>query len=57
MASGTLCEVPAFFERNVLPLLTEQSLESMDEDTFGRRAYAWRGRAVIARNLRIKKEL
>ena len=36
-----------------IPHLTAAIVEAMDDDTFARRAFAWRGRAVILRNLRL----
>ena len=51
---GTLYEVPPFFRTDVLPYLTAEQVEQMDKETFERRAYAWRGPAVILRNLKKK---
>ncbi len=42
-----------FFHKNRIECLTTQRLDGMGEDEFSRRAYSWRGRAVIARNLRL----
>jgi epoxyqueuosine reductase len=53
---GTLYRAPSFFRRDVLPLLNEEILTGMDENSFAQRAYAWRGRAVIERNLKLKKD-
>lgn len=33
--------------------LTAAAVEAMDDDAFARRAYAWRGRQTILRNLRL----
>lgn len=44
--------IPAFAADRI-PQLTVAAIEAMDDDTFSRRAYAWRGRAVILRNLRL----
>lgn len=52
---GSLGHVPPFFRTALLPHLTEEALEQMAEDTFRERAYAWRGRDVIARNLKRKR--
>lgn len=41
-----------FFREDRIPILTSEILAGMNDDTFAARAYAWRGRAVIARNLR-----
>ncbi|MBE6589156.1 MAG: epoxyqueuosine reductase [Ruminococcaceae bacterium] len=51
--NGTLyTEIPYFCE-NTLPYLTGETLDGMTEDAFSKRAYAWRGREVVERNLRI----
>ena len=42
-----------FFWRDKIEELTEDSLAAMDKDTFSKRAFAWRGRAVLERNLSI----
>lgn len=53
---GTLCGAPAFFRRDILPILTAEALASMDDAFFSLRAYAWRGRTVIERNLNIHRD-
>lgn len=40
-----------FFHRDRIPILTSERLDAMSDEFFATRAYAWRGRAVIARNL------
>ena len=45
-----------FFSQERLPGLTGEILESMDEESFRQRAYSWRGRAVIRRNLNLFTE-
>lgn len=52
---GSLYRTPDFFKKDVIPHLTTEALANMDEETFCRRAYAWRGRSVIQRNLERKK--
>ena len=52
---GTLGQTPPFFREDILAQLCEEQLHQMNDDTFRQRAYAWRGRHVILRNLR-KKE-
>ena len=42
-----------FFHRDKIEELTEDMLAAMDKDTFSKRAFAWRGRAVLERNLAI----
>lgn len=41
----------AYFRHDRLPRLTVPVLDAMGDDPFAARAYAWRGRAVIRRNL------
>ena len=52
-ARGTLYSTIRYFNENALPCLTAQTVEEMPEADFARRAYSWRGRAVILRNLRL----
>lgn len=40
-----------FFYRDRIDELTEEGLAAMDKDAFSARAFAWRGRAVLERNL------
>ena len=40
-----------FFHESTLPVLTEERLARMDDAAFSERAYAWRGRKTIARNI------
>lgn len=40
-----------FFLKERVPFLTEEKLSEMDDDEFSLRAYSWRKRAVIGRNL------
>ena len=44
--------IPFFYE-NRTPYLTKELLDEMSDDTFKRRAYSWRGKAVIERNLKL----
>jgi len=53
--NGTLYDAPPFFREKTLPRLTLDILDAMSEEEFRERAYAWRGRTVIQRNLQIKK--
>ena len=48
---GTIYTDIPFFSRAAIPHLTPDVLDGMDDETFSRRAYAWRGREVIRRNL------
>lgn len=54
-ARGTLYTTPPFFRELRLPHLTTEILNGMSEEEFRDRAYAWRGRAVIGRNLSRKE--
>ena len=42
--------IPYFLE-NTIPYLTKEILDAMTDEEFETRAYAWRTRAVISRNL------
>ena len=53
---GTLGQVPPFFRTALLPYLNEETLQRMSNECFRERAYAWRGRDVIDRNLRRKNK-
>ena len=44
-------EIP-FFAEDALPSLTADAVEAMSEEAFAARAYSWRGKQVILRNLR-----
>ncbi len=48
---GSLYTPLSFFSEDLLPLLTRETLLDMDETAFASRAYSWRGREVILRNL------
>ncbi len=43
----------AFFKKERIPILTSEILAKMSEEEFRNRAFAWRGRAVIERNLKL----
>ncbi len=47
--------IPYFYEQTI-PRLDWKILNGMDADTFSCRAYAWRGRAVIERNLQFTEK-
>lgn len=42
-----------FFYRDRIDELTPEKLADMDKDAFSKRAFAWRGRAVLERNLAV----
>ncbi len=50
---AAVCAPMPAFAADRIPRLTAAMVEAMDDDAFARRAYAWRGRAVILRNLRL----
>jgi hypothetical protein len=45
-----------FFHRERIPQLTREILDNMSEDEFSRRAFAWRKRKTVERNLDILSE-
>ena len=50
-ADGTIYSPIPFFSKDCIGVLTSEKLLSMDDDTFSKRAYSWRTREVITRNL------
>ena len=46
----------AFFRESLIPCLTSECLAGMSKESFSERAFAWRGRATVARNLEILEE-
>lgn len=55
LAEGIETPIP-FFHENRISVLTKELLADMDDETFRRRAFSWRGRAVPERNLDILSE-
>lgn len=53
LESGSIYTPIAFFSRNPIAHLTLAQLNAMDDAEFSARAYSWRGRAVIERNLKL----
>ena len=49
--SGSIFSKIAYFSDNAIPHLTKELVENMSDDEFSKRAYSWRGRSVILRNL------
>ena len=45
-----------FFGECATPCLTSQAVEAMSDDEFSARAYSWRGRTTILRNLKLAEE-
>ena len=56
ISRGTIYTSIEFFKSDMIPYLTSNDVESMDDNTFKNRAYSWRGRAPIIRNLKILEE-
>ena len=51
--SGSIYTTIPFFKDTAIPHLTADAIRAMSEDAFAARAYSWRGRAVILRNLEL----
>jgi epoxyqueuosine reductase len=54
--AGTLYSKIPFFNENAIAHLTADTVSAMSDETFAARAYSWRGRAVILRNLLLLEE-
>ncbi len=54
--AGTLNTPIPFFKENRMENLTQASLSRMDDEAFRRRAFSWRGRKTIERNLTLFDE-
>lgn len=52
-AAGTLYTEIPFFKEQAIPHLTAAAVRAMSDQAFSERAYAWRGRDVILRNLEL----
>ena len=52
-AHGTLSSPISFFHESPIPHLTYNGVREMSDAEFSKRAYAWRGRKVILRNLSV----
>lgn len=50
---GTIYTEVDFFKTDLIPRLNEALISTMSDDEFAKRAYSWRGRNVITRNLKI----
>lgn len=55
--AGTLYTTVPYFKEDLLPCPDSQALAGMSDQEFARRAYAWRGRDTICRNIKIKEEV
>ncbi len=56
MEAGTIYTPIPYFHEAPIPTLTSDSLDRMSDAEFSRRAYAWRKRETVKRNLAIKEE-
>ncbi len=56
LARGTIFSPIPFFNTDTIPRLTSELLEKMSEAEFQARAYAWRKRETIGRNLKLKEK-
>jgi epoxyqueuosine reductase QueG len=53
ISSGTIYTNIDFFKENRIARPTAEIVENMDSEEFKKRAYSWRGKNPIIRNLRI----
>lgn len=51
--SGSIYSKIPFFNENRIPHLTYSTIEGMSDEEFAKRAYSWRGRSVLLRNLKL----
>ena len=54
--AGTLYTKIPYFTEDLLPAPDLDTIQDMSDEDFARRAYAWRGRTTIQRNILIKEE-
>ena len=50
---GTIYTEVEFLKNNLTPILTREKINEMSDEEFNTRAYSWRGRKTISRNLDI----
>lgn len=55
-ATGSIYSDIPFFHNTARPVLRSDDLLAMDDTTFSTRAYSWRGRETILRNLKLFEE-
>ncbi len=53
LKNGTIYSPIEFFNRQNTPMLTSELINSMSDEQFSQRAYSWRGREIILRNLKL----
>ena len=46
----------AFFHKDTISEFTSEVIAAMDEGAFAARAFSWRGRACVLRNLKLLEE-
>lgn len=51
--NGTIYTNVDFFKKDLTPFLLSDKIEHLDNESFAQRAYSWRGKKVILRNLKI----
>ncbi|MBQ9736043.1 MAG: epoxyqueuosine reductase [Clostridia bacterium] len=56
LARGTARTTIPYFKENLITRLDSKTLDALDEEAFSRRAFAWRGRATVERNVKILEE-
>lgn len=56
LASGSICSPIPFFKQQTILHLDTTTLSSLSASQFKERAFAWRGKATIARNIRLFEE-
>lgn len=54
--NGTLCSEIPFFSAETITRLTVEALDGMTDQAFADRAFAWRGRSTVRRNLCILEQ-
>lgn len=55
-AAGTIYSPIAFFNEDALPDPSTEKIESMSDEDFSARAYSWRGKETILRNLKLHEK-
>ena len=53
---GSIYSPISFFNENTLPSLSVEEIEKMSDEEFSMRAYSWRGRDTILRNLLLREK-
>ncbi len=54
--AGSIYSPIPFFNEHTLPSPTVEEIEKMSDENFAQRAYSWRGREVLLRNLRLREK-